>query len=436
MHVNLPFGDGMLPVDVPDNWINGRCYRSHRFEAAGDERAELLAAFNDPIGVESVERVVASRSNAVVAVDSSAPGLFPEFLGEFLEELENTSGLDAENILVLLTNFYWNPHTEDLIGELVPEDVRSRYSVVLHDPMDDSASRNIGQVLDLYPLRVNSQYLDADLKIVIGPVYPHLLRGFTGGRAVITPGLAHRETLRHMYSYENVADPNVRYGVIRDNPFHRAGLDAMGKAGCDLAVSVLMTPEGKLSRAIAGDPGQSYIAAVATAREKMNVNLKEPMDIVVTGGGGSPHDSTILQMVNVLSGVLPALKDDGTIVLTAKLADGFGPDPLREILLNSGGPRGFHERYSQPENFTPGQWAAQVYYQILERHEVIVLSDGVNEDDIWSAGMTPAKDLQEAVEAAMQGHGQRCKICALPDGPFTLVTVDSPAAVRTPGIPE
>ncbi|MCB2155110.1 DUF2088 domain-containing protein [bacterium] len=435
MHVKLPFGDDMLPVDVPDNWINGRCYRSHRYEQAGDERAELLAAFNDPIGIDSFERLVAGRSNAVVAIDSSAPGLFPEFLGEFLEELEEASSLDAKDILVLLTNFYWNPSGRELIEELVPQDIRDRYPVALHDPTDYGASREIGNVLDHYPLRINTGYLDADLKIVIGPVYPHLLRGFSGGRAVITPGLANEDTLRHMYSFENVSDPNVVYGIIRDNPFHKAGLDAMGKAGCDVAVSVMMTPEGKLSRVVVGEPGQSHIAAVGMVREMMNVSLKEPMDIVVTGGGGAPHDATVLQMVNVLSAVLPALKDDGTIVLTAKLADGIGPDPLRDILLHCDGPRSFREKYSKPENFTPGQWVAQVFYQILAKHEVIVLADGMSEDELWATGMTPTSDLQEAVEVAMQGHGQRCKICALPDGPFTLVTVAPPSGARTPGIP-
>jgi hypothetical protein len=37
--------------------------------------------------------------------------------------------------------------------------------------------------------------------------------------------------------------------------------------------------------------------------------------------------------------------------------------------------------------------------------------------------MTPTNDIQDAIEVAMQGHGQRCKICALPDGPFSLAVV-------------
>jgi hypothetical protein len=36
---------------------------------------------------------------------------------------------------------------------------------------------------------------------------------------------------------------------------------------------------------------------------------------------------------------------------------------------------------------------------------------------LWGAGFTPATDINQAVHEAMQSHGQKCKIVALPEGP-------------------
>jgi nickel-dependent lactate racemase len=425
MNVHLPFGADTVPVDVPDNWINGRCYRAFRFDPAHDERAEIQAAFNEPVGMESVAATVRgkARRHGVLVIDTSAPALLQTFLPALLDELLEASGLKANHLTLLVANSAWQSVTSDDVEALLPPELRKRHPVELHDPFDAGKSRKVGAVLGGIDVFLNKTYLDADLRILCGPVAPDMIHGFRGGRSLVLPGLAAEQTLRQLYSFDHVAQPAVTYGGIQNNPFHAAGMQALMLAGCDLVVAPILAPNGRLSQLVIGDPGQAFLAAVNRVTEKMSVTLKEPMDIVVTCGGGAPFDSTLAQVVNALAAVEPVLKPDGTILLSAELSGGFGPDPLRRLLLEAQSPAGFRKRFAESGSFVPGQWVAQRLFRILDAHEIILYTRGLSDDEVWAAGLTPIDRAQDAIEVAMQEHGQRCKICALPDGPFSLASL-------------
>jgi len=424
MNIRLPFGADTVPIDVPDNWINGRCYRSFRFEVADDPQIELVNALEDPVGIESFPAVVAGKTDATVVVDTMAWDTLAPALPAFLDELQEQSRIPARNITVLFTNSLWCPFDESFLETAVSAEIRSKYTVALHNPKDTATAKDLGRTGDGIPLRINAAYANADLKILFGLVKPDAILGFAGGRSLILPGLASEETVRSFYRFDLLGRKGAMgYGVIRDNPLHIAASEALMAAGCDVCVSAIATPDEKISDFIAGDGLQSVMGAIARVREKMRVTLKEPMDIAIVSGGGAPWDATLYRVFDAVSGALPVLKDNGTIVVCAKMAGGFGPRPLEALLTTCRTPTGFDRRFKSGSNFVPGQWIAQRMFEIMRQHEIIVHTGGTPKDDVlWQAGLTPAQNMQEAVEVAMQGHGQRCKICALPDGPFSLAS--------------
>lgn len=424
MNIRLPFGTEQLPIDVPDNWINGRCYRSFLFEPMKDAPADMAAALNAPIGDAPLSVALKGRQSVCVVVDASRPAVTQQLLAPFLEQLEAQTGLGPGAIRLLVANTLWLPLTHEDLHSRLPDAVRERYEVVLHNPFNATDSRRLLSTrLENAPLKLNSLFLEAEGRILFGAAVPSLVFGFEGGRSLILPGIAHESTIEWLYRYENVAHPAIRFGSLRDNPLHMAATELLQALPIDFGVSVVVTPDGQPSQVFAGDAGQSFMQAVGRMREKMSARLKEPMDIVVTSGGGRPHDQTLAQVVDAMSAVLPVLKPDGTIVIAAELLESFGPYPMRELLLSASGPKGFETRYANLSHVVPAQWIAQRFFSILKEHEVIIHTRGISEDEAWSAGMTPAKDMQEAIEEAMKNHGQRCKICALPDGPFALGTL-------------
>ena len=63
-------------------------------------------------------------------------------------------------------------------------------------PVDDlSAYADLGRTPEGVPVRVFRPVAEADLRILIGSVLPHLQAGFGGGYKLIFPGTSHRTTL-------------------------------------------------------------------------------------------------------------------------------------------------------------------------------------------------------------------------------------------------
>ncbi|MEQ8819356.1 MAG: lactate racemase domain-containing protein [Sumerlaeia bacterium] len=425
MHVNLPFGGGTIHVDIPDNWLNGRCYRPRRFESAGDEHAEVLHAVDNLIGgSKDFPALLAGRSSVAIAIDSAYPSLFNELIPVFLECIEDHSNLRPDQITLVLSNTLWNPKQDYDVRLMVPSEITNRYNLVLHDPKDKKAVVRLGET----DVILNRAFAEADLKIVVSCIVPHMIYGFTGPGTVLTPGLTYEKVTKRLHGYESVSHPLAVRGCVDGNPFTAQGKLALEAADVSLAVCCPVTPEGRVSEVYAGEPEAAWMEAVGRMRELMAITVKEPMDIVVAASGGLPHDSTMLKLIDALCAVEPVLKPDGTIVMVAELSMGFGPTPLREMLLGAGGLKGFCERFESGGTFLPGQWVAQRFFELLSRHEVILYSQGIEEDALWTMGMTPTNDMQEAILGAMQEHGQRCKICALPDGPFGLARIQTAAA--------
>lgn len=420
MNIRLPYGTKDIPIDVPDNWINGRSYRPFQLEKAQSEEQALEEALSSPVGSVNFRDVLRGKTSVCVVISSLCPQLFKRVLPSILARIEEYSKLDEDKITVLFTNSIWKPKNQDFLTRNVPSALMSRYKMILHDPSKTQDCVEVGTIGNNIPVRLNKAYVEAQAKIIIGPVLPDLIEGFVGGRSLILPGIADEITLKALFTYENVTNPAVSYGITRDNPFHMAGMQALQLAGCDFGFCTLMTRDGQLSSYVCGDPGQATMASIDQMREKLGMFLKEHMDIVVTSGGGAPFDGSLYQLINALSAVLPIIKENGTILCTAALTNGFGPAPIRELLLKARSPEHFAQQHADDEHWVPGQWVIQHLFSILKNHEVIIYSEGISESELWQAGLTPTKDFQEAIEVAMQGHGQRCKICALPEGPFSL----------------
>src|SRR5690606_17486106 len=137
MNIRLPYGSESLAINVPDNWINGRCYRPFLLEMADNPRKEVVAAVSEPVGLEgSFGDAVLGRRDACVVVDVSRPGIRPATLDAFLAELEAASGIAAEGIQLLVANSTWQPITPDILRERLDDFIIDRYAVRLHNPFN------------------------------------------------------------------------------------------------------------------------------------------------------------------------------------------------------------------------------------------------------------------------------------------------------------
>src|SRR6202023_1658492 len=90
------------------------------------------------------------------------------------------------------------------------------------------------------PAKVDRRFIEADLRIATGLVEPHFMAGYSGGRKVIAPGLAHAETITTFHSARFMADPNAVNCNFESNPLHEEQLEIVRMLGGALALNTVV----------------------------------------------------------------------------------------------------------------------------------------------------------------------------------------------------
>ena len=60
--------------------------------------------------------------------------------------------------------------------------------------------------------------------------------------------------------------------------------------------------------------------------------------------------------------------------------------------------------------------------RVLGRAEVWIYSEGLSDDAVRSAMLTPVHDVGAAVSEALERKGPGARLCVLPHGPLTVAT--------------
>ncbi len=135
-------------------------------------------------------------------------------------------------------------------------------------PVDDrSAYVHLGETPGGVPVRVFRPVAEADLRILIGSVLPHLQAGFGGGYKLIFPGTSHRSTLGALHRSGLAGDAGLLLGNDPgSNPMRRAVREAarLLRGPC-VSISHILGAPGQVVRVEAGhpDPVQERLAAEA-----------------------------------------------------------------------------------------------------------------------------------------------------------------------------
>ena len=81
------------------------------------------------------------------------------------------------------------------------------------------------------PVKIDRRFVEADLRIATGLVEPHFMAGWSGGRKVIAPGVAHHETIRTFHSARFMEDPLAVQCNLEGNPLHEEQLEIVRMLG-------------------------------------------------------------------------------------------------------------------------------------------------------------------------------------------------------------
>jgi nickel-dependent lactate racemase len=345
MRCELFYGRGTLPLELPDD-VDVTVIRKPPMPVVADARAAVEAALDRPVHAPPLaEEARGKRSACILICDITRPVPNRLLLQPLIRTLLS-AGIPAERILVLVATGLHRPNLghepEELVGDpWVLQTVR----VENHDARDDAAHADLGFTPAGTPVKIDRRFVDAEVRVVTGLIEPHFMAGYSGGRKVIAPGVAHRDTITTFHSARFMADPRADNCVLEGNPLHREQLAVAGMVGRVLAMNVVLDEHRALSFVNFGDVVPSHLEAVAFVERYARVPVSRRFRTVVTSAAGYPLDRTYYQTVKGMVAPLDILAPGGDLVVVSECSEGMGSREFvdaQERLVGLG-PDGFWE---------------------------------------------------------------------------------------------
>jgi nickel-dependent lactate racemase len=427
--IELNYGRGRLPVDLPDE-IDLRVIRKRQMPVLPDPEAAVRAALAEPTGMPPLSELARGKASACILIcDITRPvpnGLFlPILVGQLLE-----AGLRAERITVLVATGLHRPNEGEELAELVGSRwVLETVKVANHFARDDDAHVDLGTTrTHRVPVKLDRRLVEAELKIATGLVEPHFMAGWSGGRKVIAPGVAHKETITTFHSARFMEHPRATSCTLDGNPLHETQLEIVEMLGGALALNTVIDEERRLSFVNFGEIVTSHLDAVRHMSEYAEVPLAEQFSTVVTSAAGYPLDKTYYQTVKGMVTPIEIMAPGADLIVASACSEGMGSREFREAQrrLVERGPERFLEEISRKRFADIDEWQTEMQLKPMRIGSIQLYSDGLGEAERQLTGVEMIGSVAAAVEASVARSGDR-RVAVIPEGPY-VVPVYRPAA--------
>ena len=267
--------------------------------------------------------------------------------------------------------------------------------------------------------------MTAALKITTGLIEPHLMAGYSGGRKLICPGIAALETVKIWHGPKFLEHPKADCGFLEGNPVHEENTRIALMAGCDFIVNVTLDSSRQITSVVAGDMEKAFLEGVKFVESVVKAPVENEVDVVVTSAAGYPLDTTFYQAIKGLIGCLPIVKQGGTIILAASLAEGIGSPEFQSLFLENSTLEGFMERILGKDYFVMDQWQLEELAKVRRKVKVKIVSDGISADVLKTLFVEPAASVEVALADSLAEYGETARVAVIPKGPYVMPLVSS-----------
>lgn len=416
--VSLAYGKTGLTIQVPDH---AQVLRPKPISGIRNETKALKDALATPVGTPPLAQLAAGKSRVVVThsdITRATPN--NRILPVLLHNLEK-AGVERSAITLINALGTHRPQTEFELRQMLGSEIVDRYRCKQHNAWDDEGLRIAGTTRNGRTVRLNRDIVEADLVIFTGFIEPHFFAGFSGGPKGALPALAGHESVLTNHSYQMIADPRATWGITNGNPVWEEMAEVAQFVRPLFLLNVTLNTNREITGVFAGDVITAHQQGCDFTRVSAMVPVKTPFDAVITTNSGYPLDQNLYQAVKGMQAAKGIVKPGGTIILVARCEDGLpSHGHYAELLAKAGSPKAVLDQLKRPGFSIQDQWQVQIQAQIQQHAKVFVYSDGLSDDEIKSALLTPTSDIEKTVSEL---KAQR--LCVLPDGPLTIAYIDN-----------
>jgi nickel-dependent lactate racemase len=247
------------------------------------------------------------------------------------------------------------------------------------------------------------------------------MAGWSGGRKVIAPGVAHAETITTFHNAAFMAHPRAANCVLDGNPLHEEQLAIVAMLGGALALNTVIDDRRRLAFVNFGEVIQSHLQAVDFARAYARVPVGRRFQTVVTSAAGYPLDRTYYQTVKGMVGPLDILEPGGDLIVASACSDGMGSKHYVEAQrrLVDLGADGFASSIARKPHADIDEWQTQMQLKPMRVGRVRLYTDGLEAHDAALTGVERVTDLTTAIADSMARHRDP-RVAFVPEGPYVV----------------
>ena len=421
MNIELLYGKKTLSIELSPDW-EVSTIRKKAMPILADAKGAIEAALAKPVMVTPLaHEAKGARSACILICDITRPVPNGLFLPILVKQLID-AGIAASNITILVATGLHRPNEGDEMRELVGDDwVMNTVTVANHFARNDEDHIDLGKTARGTAVKLDRRFVEADIRIATGLVEPHFMAGWSGGRKVIAPGVAHKETITTFHSARFMAHPRAANCVLDGNPLHEEQLAIVKLLGKVYALNTVIDEHRNLSFVNFGEIIESHLQAVAFCRDYAEVPVPRRFKTVVTSAAGYPLDKTYYQTVKGMVGPLDILEPGGNLIIASDCSEGMGSEEYVEAQrrLIDLGSEGFFADISKKQYADIDEWQTQMQLKPMKVGSVSLYTNGLSAEQRALTGVRMVDSIEQAIADSIRSTGDR-QVAVVPEGPYVV----------------
>jgi len=429
LELSVPYEGKYTRIHVPLSKENITVLKGQDPSPSKDPEQTVRNALANPIGTKRLSEIVHSGNKVALMFDDfTRPTPTSRIMPIVLEELKKGGVRDQDVVLICGNGMHASEYmTKKRFIQKLGKDIFGRYKVISHNAYDYEKLRFMGVTKSLgTPLFISRYVAEADVKISIGRIAPHIEIGYSGGAKMIMPGVSSIWSIIHNHS-----GSAPRPGVL-ENPL-RQDIDECGRlVGLDFILNVVCNSRNEILGAFGGDQVKAHRRGVEYGdSEVWGAKMEEKAEILLVSPG-LDGEAYFMPSMDCLGVAQLCVKEGGTIIVVASCYLGWDEEEYIESawqldkdilkyeyedLLKMVASRSWREPHHQ--------FQALVYYvqnivkTCFEKNVVLAGSKSFNERDAKRINLGLHDNIDEALIRTIDNYGGEAKAIVVSNN-FTL----------------
>jgi nickel-dependent lactate racemase len=419
--VELPYGSGLLTCEIPDDYL-GEVVGPRRVVAGSGSDAIIRHALEHPVGTPLLPQILRPAQNVAVIIDDvSRETPTAQLLPPLLEILAG-AGLEKANIAIIIALGTHRPMTEAEIAVKVGPEIMKTYRVFNTPCEDDRQMVYLGTSSTGIPAWIHRTVAEADFRIGVGMISPHMDTGFSGGAKIILPGVCGCRTVDAFHVRQARLSGN-QLGVVNAPMRRDLEMFVGDRVGLDFILNAVLDRDGALYRCVAGHYLQAHRRGIEFAREVYGVPVARRYPLVISNA--FPAQIDLWQSTKgIASGELMTL-DRGTLILLTHCREGNNTHPLFADYVGQPPGRLLDALEAGKAEDTVACALAVPISRVKERIKICLVSSGLGASEAKRVGFTHYKTVEEAIAAELWSCGDEPRVGVLTHGGVILPLINT-----------